>query len=324
MTERKRGLGRNLESLLGGYKDNAAVLDQPNDSPLSTESSVANESRITSENRAAFENHPGAGTRADHSLRHVPIEWLHRSPYQPRHYFDEETLDQLAQSMKHQGMMQPIVARIIGDNRYEIIAGERRWRAAQRIGMSEVPVIIRQASDQDAMAMALIENIQRNDLNVIEEAAALKRLADEYSMTHEEIADIVGRSRTAVTNLLRLLSLPTDVKALLEKNELEMGHARALLSLPAEQQSSVAQTIANKNMSVRATEKWIRLLQNPQQAANQTAHQAVDPNIKRLEIDLSEKLGATVALDHQTNGKGKVVISYSSLDQLDGILARIQ
>jgi ParB family transcriptional regulator, chromosome partitioning protein len=266
----------------------------------------------------------------DEELVKLPVDLLQRGKYQPRIDMHQETLQELADSIRVQGIIQPIVVRPVdAENtgqppRYEIIAGERRWRAAQLAGLHEVPAVIRRVNDNAAVAMALIENIQRENLNPLEEARALDRLIKEFSLTQQEAADAVGRSRTAVTNLLRLLELADEVKALVERRELEMGHARALLGLPsARKQAEVAAQVANKGLSVRETEAWVRRL------LNEAAHPAVpapkvDPNIKHLESELSEKLGAKVQVQHSAKGSGKLVISYHSLDELDGILGRIR
>jgi len=241
-----------------------------------------------------------------------------------------ETLTELADSIKVQGVVQPIVVRPLEppgaghSQRYEIIAGERRWRAAQLAGLSEIPAVVRRIPDEAAIAVALIENIQRENLNPLEEARALSRLISEFGLTHQQAADAVGRSRVAVSNLLRLLELAPEVCELLEKRALEMGHARALLALTQKrQQTEVAALVAKKGLSVRETEALVRRLQAPAGAAAAKAD-GRDPNVERLEQDLAEKLGARVAIQHGSGGKGKLVVSYNSLDELDGILAHIQ
>jgi ParB family chromosome partitioning protein len=244
----------------------------------------------------------------------------------------EESLQELADSIKAQGVIQPIVVRPVGapdqgaPQRYEIVAGERRWRAAQMAGLHEIPAVLRRIDDEHAVALALIENIQREDLNPLEEALALSRLIGEFHLTHQQAAEAVGRSRAAVSNLLRLLDLPQAIRPLIEKRELEMGHARALLSLPAaKQQAEVGSLVAKKGLSVRETEALVRRLiahaGNGKSA--KPGKRSKDPDIQRLENDLADKLGATVELQHSTAGKGKLVISYHSLDELDGILAHI-
>jgi ParB family chromosome partitioning protein len=265
----------------------------------------------------------------DEELAKLPIDLLQRGKYQPRLDMRPETLQELADSIRAQGVIQPIVVRALGDpqpghpRRYEIIAGERRWRAAQIAGLHEIPAVIRRVGDEAAVAMALIENIQREDLNPLEEARALDRLIKEFDMTHLTAAEAVGRSRAAVSNLLRLLDLAEPVKGLVEKREIEMGHARALLALSNPlQQSEIAAQVASKGLSVRETEAWVKRLQSDRSAKTGTTTR--DPNIKKLESDLSDKLGAKVQFQHGSGGKGKLVINYNSLDELDGILGHIQ
>ncbi|HVY24059.1 MAG TPA: ParB/RepB/Spo0J family partition protein [Steroidobacteraceae bacterium] len=265
---------------------------------------------------------------ADQQLTKLPIDLLQRGKYQPRIDMRQETLQELADSIRAQGVIQPIVVRPLQitpgqPTHYEIIAGERRWRAAQLAGLHEIPAVVRHIPDDAAVAMALIENIQREDLNPLEEAMALDRLIQEFSMTHQDAAEAVGRSRAAVSNLLRLLELTDEVKRMVEHRELEMGHARALLSLPAHRQTSVATQVASKGLSVRETEALVkRVLHEESQPAGAT-HKA-DPNVKKLEADLAEKLGAKVQVQHSAKGNGKLVISYNSLDELDGILGHIK
>jgi len=263
-------------------------------------------------------------------LARLPLDLLQRGRYQPRIDMRPETLQELADSIKAQGVVQPIVVRpleapAIGETqRYEIIAGERRWRAAQMAGLAEIPAVIRRIPDEAAIAVSLIENIQRENLNPLEEARALERLIKEFELTHQEAADAVGRSRAGVSNLLRLLELAAEVSALIEKREIEMGHARALLALTnRRQQIEVATLVAKKGLSVRETEALVRRMQEP--AAERDARSAPrDPNVHRLEQELADKLGAKVAIQHSGGGKGKLVVSYNSLDELDGILAHIQ
>ena len=259
------------------------------------------------------------------TLRQLPIETLRRGKYQPRVQMDQDALDELANSIKTQGIMQPILVRETASGEFEIIAGERRWRAAQLAGLDTVPALVRDITDQAAMAMGLIENIQREDLNPMEQARGLQRLLDEFEMTHQQIAESIGRSRTAVTNLLRLLSLHAKVGGLLESGKLDMGHARALLALPEKQQPSAAQTVVRKDLSVRETERLVRQISKETSASKKSkpSDEAADTDIRRLEDDLSQKLGAVVKIAHQKNGSGKVAIGYSSLDELDGILERI-
>jgi ParB family transcriptional regulator, chromosome partitioning protein len=266
--------------------------------------------------------------RPDEELQRIPVDLLQRGKYQPRLDMRPESLQELAESIKAQGVVQPIIVRPLNDaagpqRRYEIIAGERRWRAAQLAGLHEVPAVIRRVPDEAAIAMALIENIQREDLNPLEEARALDRLITEFEMTHATAAEAVGRSRAAVSNLLRLLELAEEVKALVEHREIEMGHARALLSFENKrQQAEVGALVASKKLSVRETEALVKRLLSSPDAASAPARP--DPNIRKLEGELSEKLGAKVQVQHSSGGKGKLVISYHSLDELDGILEHIR
>ena len=288
MAAKKRGLGRGLDALLsstGAAKPSASV---------------------------------------DSTLRKLPIETLARGRYQPRNEIDPETLQELADSIKAQGMVQPIIVRAIVGGRYEIIAGERRWRAAQLAGLSEVPALIRDVSDETAMAMALIENIQREDLNPLEEAAGFRRLHQEFGLTHQQVAEAVGRSRTAVTNLLRLLELSPPVQDWLQQGKLEMGHARALLPLEPALQKEAAQQVMIRGLSVRETEELVRNLQQQSPAQPSAPKRPLDPNIKSLQTELSERLGAKVALIHASSGKGRLVIQYNTLDELDGIIEHIK
>jgi ParB family chromosome partitioning protein len=283
--KRSRGLGRGLDALLGGTDGGDST------------------------------------TLDDGELRNLPVEYLQRGRYQPRTEFDPAALQELADSIKAQGVVQPIVARPIGDNRYEIVAGERRWRAAQLAGLAEIPALVREIPDEAAVAVALIENIQREDLNPLEEATALKRLTEEFGLTHQEAADAVGRSRASVTNLLRLLDLHPELKAAIARGELEMGHARALAGLPEAKQPAAAASGIAGGLSVRQTEALVKRLQ---QEIPEPAPVREDPNIRRLQEDLSERLGAAVSIQHGSRGNGKLVIQYSSLDELDGILERMR
>jgi len=235
-----------------------------------------------------------------------------------------DSLDELAASIRAQGVVQPIVVRPISENKYEIIAGERRWRAAQIAGLHEVPVVVRDVPDQTAMAMALIENIQREDLNPMEEATALQRLILEFELTHQEAAEAVGRSRVAVSNLLRLFDLSAAVKQMLQIGDLGMGHARALLGLQGDAQIEAARRVVGKGMSVRETEQLVRRAQSPAVKAKSSKSIENDPDVRRLQEDLSERLGATVRFQHSAKGKGKLVIQYNSLDELEGILEHIK
>jgi len=295
MAAKKRGLGRGLDALLGGTEsDNHST---------------------------TIEN----GKSGEISLSSLPVDLIQRGRFQPRRTFDPDSLRELADSIAAQGVVQPIVVRPIEEGRYEIIAGERRWRASQQAGLSDIPVVIRDVPDQAAMAMGLIENIQRDDLNPLEEASALHRLLNEFELTHQQIAQAVGKSRTTVTNLLRLLELNDDVKHLVETGKIEMGHARALLGLQNQVQSDAAQEVAHKGLSVRETERLVRRLQGQEKdtpAKKKTVRD--DPDVRRLTESLSERLGARVQLQQGASGKGKLVIAYNSLDELEGILEHIQ
>lgn len=297
---KKRGLGRNLDVLLNRSKSTVA------DVAVQPQQEFAADANTT-------------------ELRTLAIEALQRGRYQPRKEFPAESLQELADSIRVQGIIQPVVVRAIGDKRYEIIAGERRWRAAQLAGLTEIPALVKDIPDSAALAIALIENIQREDLNPIEEAIALQRLIDEFAMTHEQIAAAVGKSRATVSNLLRLLSLQSDVKTMVEQGQLEMGHARALLALPILAQSELARKIVAEGLSVRVAEHLAQHWQQSSIAQSKTSsQQTVDPNIQQLQRELSSKLGALVVLQPGSKGKGKMVIRYNSLDELEGILERIQ
>jgi len=279
---------------------------------------------------APLANSPAAAppVPAGEELAKLPLDLLQRGKYQPRVDMRPETLQELADSIKAQGVVQPIVVRPLegsagASQHYEIIAGERRWRAAQMAGLSEIPAVIRRIPDEAAIAVALIENIQRENLNPLEEARALERLINEFALTHQQAAEAVGRSRAGVSNLLRLLELAPEVAERVEKREIEMGHARALLALSnRKQQIEIAVLIVKKGLSVRDTEALVRRLQqSPTSKADEAANG--DPNVNRLEQELAEKLGAKVAIQHSSGGKGRLVVSYNSLDELDGILAHI-
>ncbi len=274
---------------------------------------------------------PHATAPVGEQLAKLPLDLLQRGRYQPRIDMRTETLAELAASIKAQGVVQPIVVRPLGapeageSQRYEIIAGERRWRAAQMAGLTEIAAVIRHIPDDAAIAVALIENIQRENLNPLEEARALTRLITEFGLTHQQAADAVGRSRTGVSNMLRLLELAPEVCELLEKRTIEMGHARALLALTQRrQQTEVGLLVAKKSLSVRETEALVRRLQAPAGGGSAEPAASRDPNVERLEQELAEKLGARVAIQHGSGGKGKLVVSYNSLDELDGIIAHIQ
>lgn len=289
-TKKKKRLGRGLEALLGNTEPNSSV--------------------DSSANSAGIDSAPNT----------LPIEKMQPGEYQPRTKMDPESLQELASSISSQGIIQPILVRPISADMYEIIAGERRWRAAQIAQLAEVPVLVRDIPDEATLAVALIENIQRENLNPVEEAVGLKRLVDEFDLTHEEMAKSVGRSRAAVTNLLRLLSLSHGAKQLLEFGRIEMGHARAILGLPIEQQDFVAAEVYSKKLSVRQTEALVRSYANPKKTK---AKPAKSSDIKNLEENLAEKLGTKVSLEDK-NGKGRLVIEYKNLDILDGILAHIK
>ncbi|MBO6849764.1 MAG: ParB/RepB/Spo0J family partition protein [Marinobacter sp.] len=290
MAAKKRGLGeRGLGALLQGSRVN---LDQE------------------------LKDHDG-------ELREVPVDLIQRGRFQPRRDMDPAALQELADSIRQQGVMQPVVVRPIAEGRYELIAGERRWRATQMAELDSIPAIIRDVPDEAAIAMALIENIQRENLNPIEEAFALQRLQDEFGLTQAQVAEAVGKSRTTITNLLRLISLTEDVRLMLEHGDLEMGHGRAMLTLPPEQQMQVAKQVVAKSLSVRQTEALVRRIQQETPDRKKRSGE-VDPNIRALQDDLAERLGARVSIDHGQRGKGKLVIEYSSLDELDGILGHIR
>lgn len=287
----KPGLGKGLDALLGG--------------------AISKKAKTPKAEQAVAEQN---------ELREMPIEFLQPGMYQPRRVMTEEGLDELAESIKAQGMIQPIVIRKVGKDKYEIIAGERRWRAAQRAGLHQVPVLLKDVPDEAAIAMALIENIQREDLNAMEEAFALDRLMKEFELTQQQTADAVGKSRTTVTNLLRLLQLSEHCKTLLEHGDLDMGHARALLSLEPAKQTETAKLVVAKGLTVRETEKLVRNINDPKP---KTAKKAKDHHIVTLEQQLADKIGANVAIEHGPKGKGKMVINYHSLDELDGILQHL-
>lgn len=300
MAAKRKGLGRGLDALLGnslGANASSSTNSGPEEQTLSTEA------------------------KQDESLKTVPVDLIQRGKYQPRRDMHPEALEELAASIKAQGVMQPIVIRPISADKYEIIAGERRWRATQLAGLDTIPAVIRDVPDEAAIAMALIENIQREDLNPIEEAVALKRLQDEFELTHQEVANAVGKSRTAVTNLLRLMSLDSEVKKLLEHGDIEMGHARSVLSLEPLQQRDVGQQVVSKSLSVRQTEALVRrLLEDKEKIKSKTVS---SPDLQKLEEGLSEKVGVPVMIQHSAKGKGKLVLKYNNLDELDGILAHM-
>ncbi len=250
------------------------------------------------------------------SLRSIPLDLISPGPYQPRSIFDADRLEELAESIRHQGVIQPVIVRSSGEHKFELIAGERRWRAAQMADIDKIPAIVRDVPDEIAIAMALVENIQREDLNPIEEASALRRLVDDFQMTHQEVGDAVGRSRSAVSNLLRLLELSKEVRELVDARHLEMGHARALLTLEPSLQAQAAREVVRKKLSVRETERLVRRLKNPPSRSAPI----IDPDTQHLQDRISEKLCARVKLTHNARGKGKMVIAYNSADELEGIL----
>jgi ParB family transcriptional regulator, chromosome partitioning protein len=320
MSQKKPALERGLAALLGRNPT-----QQPA-APVSVHAPA--DARATAVTGGATAN-PGVSLASGEELVRLPLDLLQRGKYQPRTDMRPESIQELANSIKAQGVIQPIVVRPVdvpdaaGSQRYEILAGERRWRAAQMAGLDEIPAIIRQISDEAALAIALIENIQRENLNPIEEARALERLISEFALTHQEAAEAVGRSRATVSNLLRLLELAPEVCEQVERREIEMGHARALLALSTrKQQVEVASLVAKKGLSVRETETLVRRLQASPAANEEEA--APDPNVERLEQELADKLGAKVSIQHSSRGKGKLVVAYNSLDELDGILAHIQ
>ena len=298
MAGKKRGLGRGLDALLGAGNNMQSVGSEPH---------------------AGSKDVMGG---EDSAFKELPVDLIQSGKYQPRREIEPESLRELADSIIAQGLMQPIVVRPISDQKYEIIAGERRWRATQLAGLDVIPAVIRDVSDQAAIAMALIENIQREDLNPIEEAASLQRLQREFELTQQEVATAVGKSRSTVANMLRLMTLQEDVRRLLEHGDLEMGHARALLGLEGSDQSQAARTVVGKGLTVRQTEALVRNWSAKKtQPASDTP---VDPNIRHLQDDLSQRLGASVKIQHSAKGKGKLVLHYNSLDELDGILSHIK
>ena len=260
---------------------------------------------------------------AGEELRSLPLTQIAPGRYQPRRRIDDAKLAELTASIKAQGLIQPVVVHNVGRDRYELIAGERRWRAAQQAGLDEIPAVVRDVAPQAALAMALIENIQREELTALEEAQALHRLIDEFELTQQQAADAVGRSRAAVTNLLRLLELPETIRQLLDDGRLEMGHARALGTLAAPRAVALAQKAADEQWSVRQLEQAVRLAQLPPSSGKRAPRNA-DPDIAALERELSEKLGARVQIAHGRNGRGKLSIRYHSNDELDGILAKLR
>ena len=319
MLMKKKKLGKGLDALLGSALKKTLV--EETKSPEVVAEAIAAAPVVTVQDKIP----------KDGQLVKLPIEWLQRGKYQPRRDMDADALEELANSIKAQGVMQPIVVRpVVNDSnsliRYEIIAGERRWRATQLAGHDTIPAVVRDVGDDAAIAMALIENIQRENLNPMEEAVALQRLKEQYELTHQEVADAVGKSRVTATNLLRLMSLTDEVRRMLERGDLEMGHARALLGLADNAQREAANNVVNKGLSVRQTEALVRNLhqQSEQAKDGKTTEIKLDPDIRRLQDDLSEKIGVPVLVQHSAAGKGKLVLKYNSLDELDGILAHIK
>jgi len=301
MTTKKRGLGKGLNELLAAMGPR-----EGNDVLLAEKASKTSAFELPLEQQLSF----------------LKVSDISGGPFQPRLSINPESIQELAESIKAQGVLQPIVVRKKGKASYEIVAGERRWRAAKLAGLTEIPAIIKNVSDNTALAIALIENIQRDNLSAIEEAKALKRLAEALEITHQELGEAVGKSRANVTNLLRLLALNPEVQNLLEKGHLEMGHARALLSLPLPLQYQIAKSIVARGLSVRETERLVLRLQDKKTTGRPPAQ---DPNIRRLQNDLAEKLGASVFIRHSDKkGQGQLVIRYHDLDELDGILAHFQ
>lgn len=281
MTIKKRGLGRGLDALLGD-----AIFTESNFPPQT-----------------------------------LPVDRIEPSRFQPRKAIDLERLQELANSIKAHGVVQPVVVRSDGNDRYELVAGERRWRAARLAGLAEIPVIVRTLDDRAALALALIENIQREDLNPLEQAEAMHRLLEEFAMTHQQLAEAVGKSRTTITNLLRLLELHPEVKKLLTENRIEMGHARALLGLAGEKQVEIALKVADGRLTVRATEQLVKKLQS---GVILSGSAEIDPDVKRLQDELSALLGTRVTIRHSKRGKGQLIVSYDDLDQLEGLLEKLR
>jgi ParB family chromosome partitioning protein len=294
MATKRQSLGKGLDALLGLAED------------------------ITADQELAMD-----GKKiSDGTLKQIPVEFLQRGEYQPRREFNADSLQELADSIASQGLIQPIVVREIAQNKYEIIAGERRWRAVQLAGLDTIPAMVREISDQATIAMALIENIQREDLNAIEESQALIRLQDEFNLTQQQVAQAVGKSRSAVTNLMRLATLQPLVQQQLERGDIELGHAKCLLALEGETQIVAARTVASEGLTVRQTEVLVKKLQSPDTSKKSIA--TPNQDIVNLQTELSEKLGAAVKIQHGSRGSGKLTISYNSVDELDGILGHLK
>jgi ParB family chromosome partitioning protein len=300
MATKRQSLGKGLDALLGIPED-ADPYDSETSSTLTHGELVA-----------------------DGQLRQLPVEFLQRGKYQPRRDINPESLKELTASVTSQGVMQPIIVRAIGTDKYEIIAGERRWRATQQAGLETIPAVVRDVSDEAAIAMALIENIQREDLNPIEESLALIRLQDEFNLTQQQVADAVGKSRSAVTNLMRLATLESSVQLQVERGELELGHAKCLLGLDGAAQVGAARTVAANGMTVRQTEVLVKKIQTAGPSGTVDKLPNTNPDITNLQNELSEKVGAVVLIQHSANGSGKLVFKYNSIDELDGILAHLK
>lgn len=304
MASKKRRLGRGLDALLGDTNPQAVSIEKQDLAPAEKPTGALATTTIELDR-----------------LENIPIEFLRPGKYQPRKNMQEDKLKDMAASIESQGIMQPLIVRSLGAQDFEIIAGERRWRAAQLAGLDKVPVIVRDLDDKSTLALALIENLQREDLTPLEEASALMRLRDEFALTQQEVAEAVGKSRSAVTNLLRLLNLAEEVKPYLNAGKLEMGHARALLSLDTGKQIWCAKQIIDKSLTVRQTEALVKKVQKD--AEKVPVSKEADPNIKALETRLGNILGAKVAIKHTSKGTGKLQIAYSSMEELDGILDKI-
>jgi ParB family chromosome partitioning protein len=307
MAAKRQSLGKGLDALLGIAEDTEELQDQ---------------ATIEPSGELPDQDLVSVVQPTDGTLKELPVEFLQRGQYQPRRDLNSEALQELASSISTQGVMQPIIVRSIGENKYEIIAGERRWRATQQAGLDTIPAIVREVSDEATIAMSLIENIQREDLNAMEESLALIRLQDEFSLTQQQVADAVGKSRSAVTNLMRLASLEKAVQEQLERGELDLGHAKCLLALEGSTQISAARSVAANAMTVRQTEALVKKLQNATETIQKP--EASNPDILRLQEELSEKLGAAVSIQHSAKGVGKMIFKYNSVDELEGILAHLK
>jgi ParB family chromosome partitioning protein len=301
MSNKKSRLGRGLD----------ALLQDINLTAMPTRATAEKESYTIKE------------TTKEKDLQHLPIEWLQRGQFQPRRTIADTQLQELAASIRAEGIIQPLLVRPVGVDRYEIIAGERRWRAAQLAGLDRVPVLIRELENKTALAIGLIENIQREDLNPIDTALGMQRLLSECQLTHQEVATALGKSRSTVSNLLRLLELSFEVKEMVAQGLIEMGHARALLSLPTQQQLKLINIIVNKQLSVRQTERLVALQQTPKRGVTSHKTKKTDPNILHLQEKLSDQLGTNVTIKHSPKGNGELIIRYHSNDELEGILEQI-